>query len=91
MRALFLLLLVLTGADVANAQKININGEIKDNSDKPVVDATVSLLKAADSSWLQSTLTDDKGTFSFMNIAKDAFLLNVDAAGYEQVLKDEAH
>lgn len=86
MRALFLLLLVLTGADGANAQKININGEIKDNSDKPVVDATVSLLKAADSSWLQSTLTDDKGTFSFMNIAKDAFLLNVDAAGYERTV-----
>jgi hypothetical protein len=86
MRALFLILLVLTGADLANAQKINIDGIVKDNSDKPVVDASVSLLKAADSSWLQSTLTDDKGGFRFTNIAKDAFLLNVDAAGYERAV-----
>lgn len=61
-----------------------ISGIVKDNNNRPVASATVSLLRGADSSWVQSELTGDKGEFSFNGIAGGDYLLDVAAMGFRK-------
>lgn len=82
-KALLLLLLPFTIALQSQAQQYTITGILKNNTGKPVATATISLLKASDSSWMRSEYTDDSGSFTFKTIAAGDYLLDVSAVGYK--------
>ena len=45
--------------------------------------ATVSLLKAEDSSWIKSAFTDDNGLFVFKAVSQGSYLITATSVGYE--------
>ncbi|MCU0387133.1 MAG: TonB-dependent receptor [Chitinophagaceae bacterium] len=65
-----------------------IAGRITDVSQKAVAFATVSLLKASDSTWLRSSLSDSLGSFAFEAVPKGTYLLKVSAVGYKEHFSD---
>src|SRR5690606_25763359 len=68
-----------------HAQSIQISGTVKDDVGQAVVAATVSLLSAADSSWVRSEITDDNGAFEFAGADAAAYILDIRALGYAHV------
>jgi iron complex outermembrane recepter protein len=86
MRKIFFLPLFLLFAFVASAQvnSNKITGSVQDAAGKPVASATVSLLKANDSSLHKITLTGKEGLYSFDVIVDGEYLIMVTAVGLEK-------
>ena len=63
-----------------------IFGKIKDGGNQKVIDAaTISLLKASDSTLLKTSITDKEGNFSFEKLKDGYYLVVADAAGHIKV------
>ena len=67
MRSLFILMLSLAGVIQLHAQ--NLTGYIKDSKGNPVSNATVSLLRAADSALVKIQVSKENGSYQFTEIA----------------------
>lgn len=65
-------------------QTVTITGTLNDAAGAPVEAATVSLLRAADSSLVKIELSDAAGKFEFSEIKPGSFLLGVTALGHEK-------
>src|SRR5437588_516269 len=83
MQKIVLLLFVAAMAFTSHAQQFSISGNLKTNTGKPVPTATISLLKASDSSWIRSEFSGDSGSFIFKNMPAGEYLLDVSAVGYK--------
>src|SRR5207253_2361890 len=59
-----------------------ISGAVVDDKKKPVEAATISLMKAADSSLFKISVTDKAGKFSFQDIPFGSYYINVSAINY---------
>jgi iron complex outermembrane receptor protein len=81
-----LLLSACVCAHFAYSQSASIKGTVSGNS-RPVPQATVSLLKSADSSLVKAELADDSGIYVIGNIEGGNYLLAVTAVGYEPYLR----
>ncbi len=81
----FFLMIALVAS--AKAQTISINGRVKNYLQQSISEATVSLLHAADSSWLQSVITSADGSFIFSQIKSEAYLLDISAIGYQHAFQ----
>lgn len=55
----------------------SISGHVKDKSGKAVASATVSLLKASDSSWVQTEITNDDGSYKMQEVVPGDYILAV--------------
>lgn len=64
----------------------NIKGEIKDNNNKPIPSASVSLLSVKDSLLVRTTVTGDDGQYNFNNVANGNYLISASATGYAKKL-----
>ena len=74
-------------SSAAWAQNAGIKGNVSDRTDsKPVVAATVSLLKQIDSSVVSTTVTGATGAFTFSNLAPDSFIIKVNALNYQEFI-----
>ena len=62
-------------------QAQTIKGTITTGS-QPIPAASINLLQAKDSTWVQTTLNNPNGSFLFSSIPTGAYLLNVQAIGY---------
>jgi len=79
--------LLLVGLSLpAISQTITITGALTDATGAPVEAATVSLLRAADSSLVKVELSDATGQFEFFSIPAGQFLVGVTALGYEKLI-----
>ena len=65
------------------AQDATVKGKVTNKDGAAVPAATVSILKAVDSSWLRSELAEDNGSFTITNVPAGNYLLDVSAVGYE--------
>ena len=95
MKSILVFLLFITAcSEVTSAQNAGIMGIVKDRTDKkPVIAATVALLKQRDSSVVSTTVTSATGSFSFNNLPADSFIVKVNALNYQEfisfvILKD---
>ena len=79
MRLLLLLLLTLT---TFFSQAQQINGVTKDESGQPLNGATVSLIKAKDSSIIKLAVTKIDGSYSFSGISEGNYKVLVTNVGY---------
>jgi hypothetical protein len=70
-------------ATSAYAQTYPVSGSVKDNAGAAVPTATVTLLLVADSSWVQSELTDEQGKYLFEKIASGKYIMDVQALGFD--------
>lgn len=74
-----LMLLVMCGM-YANAQ--NVSGVVKDAEGKTMTNATVSLLRAKDSSLVKLNVTDKEGHYKFSNVKAGKYLVSSTYVGY---------
>jgi outer membrane receptor protein involved in Fe transport len=86
MKKLFSLLALVSIAFTSQAQSANggkITGSIKDGGIQKVIDAaTVSLLKAKDSSLVKAAVTDAAGNFSFENVKDGDYIVLATSVGH---------
>src|SRR5437773_5175986 len=80
MRPLLLLLLIPISVFVQGQQ---INGLAKDESGAPVNGATVSLVRAADSSTIKLAVTKPNGSFDFSGVKEGNYKVMVTHVGYK--------
>ncbi len=66
----------------AQAPQTLVSGIVVDDKNKPVEVATISLMKAADSSVVKLSLTDKTGKFSFQNIPLGSYYINASAINF---------
>lgn len=81
-----LLLILLISSWCTYGQSATVKGTISDNGN-PVPQATVSLLKAADSSLVKAELADDSGNYSINTIDAGNYLIAVTTIGYVPYLQ----
>ncbi|MGI4020126.1 MAG: TonB-dependent receptor domain-containing protein [Janthinobacterium lividum] len=83
---LLLSLLFCVDAKLSAQTKTNgtVSGMVKDNQQKPLDFATVSLLKAKDSTLIKGSLTDAKGQYRFNGILSGNYLVSVSIVGYQK-------
>lgn len=84
----YFFLLFITYLSTSSVCGQSIVGTIGDESNKPLSGASVSLLKASDSSLVKLDVTDTDGIFSFNDIAKDKYLLLATHIGYTNIYSD---
>lgn len=81
-------LLLLTCAVNLFAQQVKISakvtGALADEQGKPMDYATVTLLKAADSSAVKGTLSNEAGDYTFDHINAGTYIIKATVVGYEK-------
>ncbi len=83
MRQVFILLigLIVSLCSVAQSNG-SISGKVTDQQNKLMQSATVSLLRAKDSSVVKFSVTDKSGGYHFENITPGQYLISVSAVGH---------
>ena len=87
MKKLLTLLVLSSTAMLGFAQTAGkITGNIKDGGNQKIIDAaTISLLKATDSSLVKTSLTDKEGLFAFENIKPGTYLVMATSIGHTKL------
>ena len=81
MRFVFIIVLLFS-CKVLNAQ---ISGVIIDEEKLPVEFATIGLYQIPDSVLIASTVSNNKGYFSFPNTVSQQLILKISSVGYETI------
>jgi iron complex outermembrane receptor protein len=86
---ILLLLFISTGAVFAQTSPpaAKISGALLDENGKPMDYATVSLLKARDSSIVKGTLSSETGKYTFDHVNSGAYIIKATVVGYQAVTK----
>ena len=85
MKKLFTLSIAFLFSFIIYAQNGKITGSVKDASMKGIHSATVSLLKAKDSSVTKFVATGKDGEYEFFSIADGKYFVSVSSVGYAKV------
>ncbi len=69
------------------AQKSSIlTGQVRDEVQRPLPGATVSLYKAKDTSLVKAAITDKAGAYIFETVKEGAYLIGVTGVGYKKII-----
>jgi iron complex outermembrane receptor protein len=82
------LLFLLTAFSVHSQTSGKVEGKVEDGSQKSIESATVSLLKAGDSSVVKINAADKEGRFHFENVQEGRYLVSVSAVGYQSAYSE---
>jgi hypothetical protein len=89
MKKLFLsgitLLLFLFCANAQAQSRFNITGTVADSLGRPLVSATVMIMKAADSTLVNFAPSNDRGFFEMRRVEQGEFILQVSYLGYQTI------
>lgn len=80
---LFLVLSIVSLSAFAQTGAGRITGTVTTGNQKPLESATITLLKAKDSSVAKISVSDHSGRFEFKNIPYGKYLARVSAVGYQ--------
>ena len=82
-RLLFTLIIFFAGTTI-NAQTNNagVKGKVTDTNGKPVSAATVTLIKAIDSSLVKAAVSNNEGNYEFEKIKKGSYLLKITSVNH---------
>lgn len=80
-----LAVLIFTGFSFQgfSQEAATISGSVKDAQSKNLESATISLLKATDSSMVKIAVADKAGRFNFQQIPAGSYLVHITAAGHQ--------
>lgn len=85
MKPVFTLVCLCIYASFASAQVTGkITGIVKSEANKIISSATVSLLRANDSSLTKLAVTDNSGGYEFLNIKDGRYLVSVSSVGFQK-------
>jgi hypothetical protein len=84
MRKLFTLLAISAAVSAQAQTGAHVAGTVKDAEGKPMAAATVSLLRAKDSSLAKLAVTDKSGQYEFSSIKEGRYLLSVSSVGFDR-------
>ena len=84
MKKMMILLTVLTLSIVSHAQNRigKINGSVIDGNTKTIESATITLLRAKDSSVAKMSVADKTGKFVFDGITEGKYMVSITAVGH---------
>lgn len=90
MKKLLTLLAVILTTLFSFAQKVNgkINGTVIDGSTKTIESATITLLRAKDSSLVKISASDKTGNFTFENISDGQYFVSISAIAHEKAFSE---
>ncbi|TSD64670.1 TonB-dependent receptor [Inquilinus sp. KBS0705] len=87
LKLLYIILFTLASATMyamgSNPPNLTVSGSLKNEQGKPVDYATVTLLRAADSTAVKSTLTNDAGIYTIDHIAEGKYIVKATNVGYQ--------
>lgn len=83
-----LLILLLSLVAVGSVSAANVKGVVKDASGEPMIEATVRLLAAKDSSFVKGATTNVSGGFTFNNVNRGKYIMSVSYIGYETAYRN---
>ena len=83
---LLLFFFALSANTWAQALKINILGTIQSASKAPIADASISLLKVADNSFLKGNTSNEDGSFSIENVAEGNYKIKLTLLGFKEYI-----
>jgi len=86
--AAILSILIFNAINVKAQNAGRIMGTVQDNSNKAISNATISLLKASDSTLAKVAVTDKSGHYEFINIKEGQYLISVSSVGYEKRISE---
>lgn len=85
MKRILTLLVILSATTASFAQtKGTVSGLVQDGSQKTIESATITLLKAKDSSLTKVAAADRTGKFSFENIPDGKYFVSITAVGHQK-------
>lgn len=84
MKVLIVFLFTALHLTAAFSQSPAISGNVKDTRNQAIFAATVTLMKAADSTKIQAMMTNEDGKFQFSQLPYGAYWLSVTAVGQKQ-------
>src|SRR5687768_11041596 len=87
MRKFFSLLAIVTLSSAfvqAQTKSGKISGSVMDGDQKTIASATISLMKAADSSAIKYSVADKTGRFEFDNLSAGKYMVSVSAVGHNK-------
>lgn len=79
--------LFLFSAAKAQTGAGKLSGKVLDEKHANLSYASVSLLKAKDSTLIKGSITEDNGTYIFSNLADGQYIIAINMVGYAKVLK----
>lgn len=82
MRSFAYFVLLVFVAPIAQAQTASLRGSLTSPDSKPIEGAVVSLLRAADSTFVKAALTEPDGTFALAGLPVGTFRASVSYLGY---------
>jgi len=88
---IFLLLVILLPAHSLFAQNNNtgtVSGILNDETGKPMDYATVSLMKAQDSTVVKGTLSNETGAYTFDHITAGTYIIKATEVGYSKAISN---
>ena len=68
-----------------SAQSLVLDGLVQNVEQKPIPFSNVLLLKAADSTFVSGSVTNEEGAFKFGDLNSGNYLLKASYVGYEDV------
>ncbi len=81
-------LLVMSMCARAQAKNGKISGSIKDGAQKNLQSATVTLLRAKDSSSVKFSVTNKSGDYEFYRYSEGKYLVSVTSVGYDKTFSN---
>jgi outer membrane receptor protein involved in Fe transport len=84
MRKLFTLLAVTVAVSAQAQNSAKVSGAVKDAEGKPLAAATVSLLRAKDSSLAKLAVTDKAGQYEFTGIKEGRYIVSFTSVGFDR-------
>ncbi|HEY6504593.1 MAG TPA: TonB-dependent receptor [Chitinophagaceae bacterium] len=84
MTLLTVALTTLSFVSFAQVKNGRVSGTVIDGSTKTIESATITLLRARDSSVAKMSVADKTGKFSFEGIAEGAYLVSITAVGHQK-------
>ena len=83
-----IVLMVFAFMNVATAKAVTLRGMVKDASDEALMQASVRLLAASDSSLVKGAVTNDSGRFAIESVKPGRYLVEVSYVGYTPQIRD---
>ncbi|UEG53040.1 TonB-dependent receptor [Mucilaginibacter daejeonensis] len=87
---IFAAIALIAGPVLAKAQAVaptgKVNGNVINDQNKPVDFATITLLRAKDSTVVKSSLTNEAGHYTIERIVNGTYLIKATVVGYEKMV-----
>ena len=86
-KSLLAMVLTLVGLSAMAQSKFNVSGTIlEDDTNEPVISATVRILSLPDSTMVGGAATGTDGSFAVKNVKKDKYVVKITYVGYQTKL-----